>query len=114
MRLAACQCPSTIHNPHHKLRLAPNQPQGDKEREQGLPISPLCDRHGGGISRSQQGFFTVVVLPLLANFTHRFKPARPFLEGAVSNYLYWRDEELARKQQQQQAEEAAGRKKLDL
>ena len=29
--------------------------QGDREREQGLPISPLCDRQKQGITKSQCG-----------------------------------------------------------
>jgi hypothetical protein len=31
--------------------------QGDKERELGLPISPLFDRQKPGASKSQIGFF---------------------------------------------------------
>jgi hypothetical protein len=65
--------------------------QGDRERALGLPISPLCDRNKSGITKSQVGFFEVVVLPLLATFAARFTAARPMLEGAVSNFHYWQE-----------------------
>ncbi len=67
-------------------------PQGDQERALGLPISPLCDRNSSGVTKSQVGFFEVVVLPLLTNFTARFPAARPVLHSAVSNYRYWREQ----------------------
>jgi hypothetical protein len=35
--------------------------QGDKEKELGLPISPLFDRAKQGVSKSQIGFFDFVV-----------------------------------------------------
>jgi hypothetical protein len=38
--------------------------QGDKERAQGLSISPLCDRATGNVSKSQVGFFQYLILPL--------------------------------------------------
>jgi hypothetical protein len=33
--------------------------QGDRERELGLPISPLMDRTKAGVTKSQPGFFQV-------------------------------------------------------
>ncbi|KAF5833462.1 hypothetical protein DUNSADRAFT_10217 [Dunaliella salina] len=39
--------------------------QGDAEKAHGLPASPLMDRAKGGISKSQAGFFSIVVLPQL-------------------------------------------------
>ncbi|TYZ59444.1 hypothetical protein PybrP1_012783 [[Pythium] brassicae (nom. inval.)] len=38
--------------------------QGDTERQFGMPISPLCDRHNSRFERSQIGFLEFVVLPL--------------------------------------------------
>jgi hypothetical protein len=37
--------------------------QGDRERAQGLPVSPLCARDGTLTSTSQMGFVRVIVLP---------------------------------------------------
>jgi hypothetical protein len=42
--------------------------QGDQERNNGLPISPLMDRHKAGITKSQTGFFDIVALPMYQSF----------------------------------------------
>ncbi|XP_067124174.1 3',5'-cyclic-AMP phosphodiesterase 4C-like isoform X1 [Centruroides vittatus] len=38
--------------------------QGDKERECGMDISPMCDRHNISIEKSQVGFIDYIVHPL--------------------------------------------------
>ncbi|XP_076462948.1 3',5'-cyclic-AMP phosphodiesterase 4C-like isoform X1 [Babylonia areolata] len=38
--------------------------QGDKERSQGLDISPMCDRHTATVEKSQVGFIDYIVHPL--------------------------------------------------
>lgn len=38
--------------------------QGDKERDQGLDISPMCDRHNASIEKSQVGFIDYISHPL--------------------------------------------------
>jgi hypothetical protein len=38
--------------------------QGDKERDLGIPVSPLCDRDKVVLSSSQKGFLSYLVLPL--------------------------------------------------
>lgn len=40
--------------------------QGDKEKELGLPFSPLCDRNNTPIAQSQIGFINFIVEPSLA------------------------------------------------
>lgn len=37
--------------------------QGDKERELGLPFSPLCDRNNTLVAESQIGFIDFIVEP---------------------------------------------------
>lgn len=37
--------------------------QGDKERELGLPFSPLCDRNNTLVAESQIGFIEFIVEP---------------------------------------------------
>ena len=37
--------------------------QGDREKEEGMPVSPLCQR-STSIAESQRGFLTVLALPL--------------------------------------------------
>ncbi|XP_067677334.1 3',5'-cyclic-AMP phosphodiesterase 4C-like isoform X2 [Haliotis asinina] len=38
--------------------------QGDREREQGLDISPMCDRHTATVEKTQVGFIDYIVHPL--------------------------------------------------
>ena len=39
--------------------------QGDREKEQGLEFSPLCDRHNTMVPQSQIGFIDFIVVPTL-------------------------------------------------
>ncbi|KAK9824027.1 hypothetical protein WJX72_007091 [[Myrmecia] bisecta] len=77
--------------------------QGDRERELGLPISPLMDRNKPGITKSQVGFFEVVVLPLFRAFITIFPRAQPMLERVEDNYQMWRDIEVQTKLQAAEA-----------
>ncbi len=63
--------------------------QGDTERARGMPISPLCDRHKEGVTKSQVGFFDFVSVPLFTHFTSRFRASRPLLKGLLANYEHW-------------------------
>ncbi|KAJ9519215.1 hypothetical protein QJQ45_017879 [Haematococcus lacustris] len=60
--------------------------QGDREKAAGLPVSPLFDRDRPGITRSQVGFFEIVVLPLYRAFAAAFPGAFPLLHAAKDNY----------------------------
>jgi len=65
--------------------------QGDREKESGLPVSPLMDREKNGITRSQVGFFDIVALPLFQTFSQAFSESTPMLEAVRDNYTMWRD-----------------------
>ncbi|KAK9805235.1 hypothetical protein WJX72_007972 [[Myrmecia] bisecta] len=65
--------------------------QGDCERQRGLPISPLMDRNGEGITRSQVGFYDIVALPLFRSFVDVFPASAPLLEAANANRTYWKE-----------------------
>jgi hypothetical protein len=54
-----------------------------------MPISPLFDRSKPGASKSQVGFYNVVVLPLYTAFCAAFSTCNPLLEEAKSNYQHW-------------------------
>ncbi|GFH21001.1 3'5'-cyclic nucleotide phosphodiesterase [Haematococcus lacustris] len=69
--------------------------QGDVERADGLPLSPLCDRTKQGITKSQVGFFDFVALPLFNNFAARFTAAKPLLAGVMRNYRHWQAQAAA-------------------
>jgi len=43
--------------------------QGDRERELGLPISPLCDRNAHNLPKSQLGFIQFVVMGAFTSFS---------------------------------------------
>ena len=38
--------------------------QGDREREKGLDISPMCDRYNSTVEKSQVGFIAYILHPL--------------------------------------------------
>ena len=66
--------------------------QGDKERELGLKVSPLCDRINPNVEKSQIGFGRFVVLPLL----ERMRPFFGVLDDAIvemnKNLEYWSEQ----------------------
>ena len=67
--------------------------QGDLERESGLPISAMADRHNEEmtIETSQLAFYDAVVLPMMRVLTVFFTGAEPFLRQACENrerYVY--------------------------
>ncbi|KAG2436202.1 hypothetical protein HXX76_006514 [Chlamydomonas incerta] len=64
--------------------------QGDRERELGLPISPLFDRAKQGVSKSQVGFYDFVALPLVHALSSAFPNAAPIMECFVTNYDHWK------------------------
>jgi len=69
--------------------------QGDKEKELGLPVSPLCDRNTTSPSKSQVGFIDSIVRPSL-QVLQRHLPSittiiLPLLE---INYKHWEEKEL--------------------
>ncbi|KAG2441899.1 hypothetical protein HXX76_003505 [Chlamydomonas incerta] len=64
--------------------------QGDKERELGISISPLCDRTKVGVSKSQTGFFDFVALPLVHAMTSAFPGAARMMRHFLANYNHWK------------------------
>ncbi|XP_072158363.1 dual specificity calcium/calmodulin-dependent 3',5'-cyclic nucleotide phosphodiesterase 1A isoform X5 [Bemisia tabaci] len=55
-----------LHNRWTMLLLEEFFQQGDKERELGLPFSPLCDRNNTLVAESQIGFIEFIVEPSMA------------------------------------------------
>lgn len=66
--------------------------QGEEERELGLPISPLCDRHEVNIAGSQVGFLHHLVIPLY-KAVHFFITSDEFLNDCLNrleaNLSHW-------------------------
>merc|ERR1719369_2454575 len=64
--------------------------QGDKEREQGLEISPMCDRENATVEKSQVGFISFIVHPLWETWAELVYPdAQEILAMLESNRNYY-------------------------
>ena len=59
--------------------------QGDVEKKEGLPVSPLCDRNTTSIPGSQIGFMSFVVLPSFELFHNIFPEVEPYLNQLKKN-----------------------------
>ena len=66
--------------------------QGDREKKEGLPISPLCGRHGTNIPKSQIGFMDFIVKPMFTAFC-KFMPIfeEMCMPSLQKNRKYWSD-----------------------
>ena len=63
--------------------------QGDRERERGLPVSLMMDRHKPNVERSQVGFIDVICLPLWATLADITPELSPCLQLLHSNRRHW-------------------------
>ena len=63
--------------------------QGDMEKAKGYPVSALMDRDHSGITRSQPGFFDMIVLPLFSSLALALPGMRPMLDQVRRNHAYW-------------------------
>uniref|UniRef100_A0A1A9UU50 Phosphodiesterase n=1 Tax=Glossina austeni TaxID=7395 RepID=A0A1A9UU50_GLOAU len=67
--------------------------QGDKERESGMDISPMCDRHNATIEKSQVGFIDYIVHPLWETWADLVHPdAQDILDTLEENRDYYQKE----------------------
>ncbi|XP_063621183.1 3',5'-cyclic-AMP phosphodiesterase isoform X6 [Cydia splendana] len=64
--------------------------QGDREREHGMDISPMCDRHNSTIEKSQVGFIDYIVHPLWETWADLVHPdAQDILDTLEENRDYY-------------------------
>lgn len=64
--------------------------QGDKEKEQGLEISPMCDRSNVTIEKSQVGFIDYIVHPLFETWAELVYPdAQEILDQLEDNRQWY-------------------------
>ena len=64
--------------------------QGDKELEQGLPISPMCDRRTTNVSKAQMGFIDFVVKPIFLVWSDLVFPhVNTLINNLNSNRLFF-------------------------
>ncbi|XP_071518594.1 3',5'-cyclic-AMP phosphodiesterase 4C isoform X5 [Panulirus ornatus] len=60
--------------------------QGDRERDQGMDISPMCDRHSATVEKSQVGFIDYIVHPLWETWADLVHPdAQDILDTLEEN-----------------------------
>ncbi|XP_074881214.1 3',5'-cyclic-AMP phosphodiesterase 4A isoform X2 [Buteo buteo] len=60
--------------------------QGDRERERGMEISPMCDKHTASVEKSQVGFIDYIVHPLWETWADLVHPdAQEILETLEEN-----------------------------
>ncbi|XP_017327067.1 cAMP-specific 3',5'-cyclic phosphodiesterase 4B [Ictalurus punctatus] len=60
--------------------------QGDRERERGMEISPMCDKHTASIEKSQVGFIDYIVHPLWETWADLVHPdAQDILDTLEEN-----------------------------
>jgi len=64
--------------------------QGDKERQQGLEISPLCDRNTVNVAKCQVGFISYIVHPLWETMAELvFPDAHEIMSNLEENRVYY-------------------------
>ncbi|XP_065124737.1 3',5'-cyclic-AMP phosphodiesterase 4B isoform X3 [Paramisgurnus dabryanus] len=60
--------------------------QGDRERERGMEISPMCDKHTASVAKSQVGFIDYIVHPLWETWADLVDPdAQDILDTLEEN-----------------------------
>uniref|UniRef100_A0A8C8SDF9 Phosphodiesterase n=1 Tax=Pelusios castaneus TaxID=367368 RepID=A0A8C8SDF9_9SAUR len=60
--------------------------QGDKERDRGMEISPMCDKHTASVEKSQVGFIDYIVHPLWETWADLVHPdAQEILDTLEDN-----------------------------
>uniref|UniRef100_A0A3P8WKW9 Phosphodiesterase n=1 Tax=Cynoglossus semilaevis TaxID=244447 RepID=A0A3P8WKW9_CYNSE len=60
--------------------------QGDRERERGMEISPMCDKHTASVERTQVGFIDYIVHPLWETWADLVHPdAQDILDTLEEN-----------------------------
>ncbi|XP_063311667.1 3',5'-cyclic-AMP phosphodiesterase 4C [Pelobates fuscus] len=60
--------------------------QGDREREKGMEISPMCDKHNASVEKSQVGFIDYIVHPLWETWADLVHPdAQEILDTLEDN-----------------------------
>jgi cAMP-specific phosphodiesterase 4 len=63
--------------------------QGDLERKQGLPVSPMMDAASTNFAMSQINFIEFVVAPLYANFARLFPECSELLTHLIENRVHF-------------------------
>lgn len=63
--------------------------QGDKERDNGFPVSPLMDRNTAVLSKGQIAFMQYVIIPMFNSFATVFPGMKFVMKHIEHNKQYW-------------------------
>nr|XP_033810475.1 cAMP-specific 3',5'-cyclic phosphodiesterase 4C isoform X2 [Geotrypetes seraphini] len=63
--------------------------QGDREREKGIEISPMCDRQNASVEKSQVGFIDYIVHPLWETWADLVHPDAQEILDALEDNREW-------------------------
>lgn len=63
--------------------------QGRREKELGMPVSPLCEEEGFDLAKSQQGFISFLVRPTIEPLA-QFADGSEWLDQLDANLAYWK------------------------
>ena len=85
---------------------------GDREKEEGMPISPFMDRSKPDTPKNQVGFFEFIVLPFWQTSVKLAVELDPLLQVGLSNYNYWND--LKNKAKKEDTTDQKGKKSREL
>jgi len=84
--------PAVVHQRWTELITVEFHDQGDKEKERGIPISPLCNRQTDtDLAKSQIGFIDFCVKPVFEAFTSACN-AKQAMQHLSRNYAHWKQQ----------------------
>ncbi|XP_056269805.1 cAMP-specific 3',5'-cyclic phosphodiesterase 4B isoform X2 [Pseudoliparis swirei] len=63
--------------------------QGDRERERGMEISPMCDKHTASVEKSQVGFIDYIVHPLWETWADLVHPEAQDILDTLEDNRNW-------------------------
>uniref|UniRef100_A0A673N300 Phosphodiesterase n=1 Tax=Sinocyclocheilus rhinocerous TaxID=307959 RepID=A0A673N300_9TELE len=63
--------------------------QGDRERDKGMEISPMCDKHNASIEKSQVGFIDYIVHPLWETWADLVHPDAQEILDMLEDNCEW-------------------------
>ncbi|XP_045409804.1 cAMP-specific 3',5'-cyclic phosphodiesterase 4C isoform X4 [Lemur catta] len=70
--------------------------QGDRERESGLDISPMCDKHTASVEKSQVGFIDYIAHPLWETWADLVHPDAQDLLDTLEDNREWYQSKITR------------------
>ncbi|XP_054434701.1 3',5'-cyclic-AMP phosphodiesterase 4C isoform X3 [Pteronotus mesoamericanus] len=70
--------------------------QGDREREAGLDISPMCDKHTASVEKSQVGFIDYIAHPLWETWADLVHPDAQDLLDTLEDNREWYQSKIPR------------------